>query len=235
MYLVSALVASSMLLVFSTVCVAGVPFPGTSTCTVTITQFPPRPACITLFEPSVVRLTPAGSNASPLFDRVTIATRVRTADGEPVANALVTFTEQEIPRRLNIANGGATSAMTDSQGFASVTLHAASGYGRVALCADGVSLCELQVRSPDVTTNIITTPCGLGTGSSGVSGTDITHATCGYLVHFGSVTPGVNDGYDLNCDANVTGADVTGILGKGGVLQYFGDVGTLGDQTSCAP
>jgi hypothetical protein len=58
---------------------------------------------------------------------------------------------------------------------------------------------------------------------------------CGFLVTFGAVTPGINDGYDLSCDGAVSGADVTGQLGKGGVLQYFGDWGTLGALNACPP
>ena len=113
-----------------------------------------------------------------------------------------------------------------------MTLHAASGYGRLALCADGVPLCHLDVRSPDVYQSDLFN-CGFGTASSAVSGVDITSPTCGYLVHFGAVTPGINDGFDLTCDGGVSGADVNGLLGKGGVLQYFGDIGTLGSKNAC--
>jgi hypothetical protein len=66
-----------------------------------------------------------------------------------------------------------------------------------------------------------------------VNGADINNPTCGFLAQFGAVTTGVNDGWDLNCDENVSGSDVTGILGKGGVLQYFGDTGTLGAKNAC--
>ena len=56
---------------------AGVPFPPLSTCTVTITQYRSRTACIANWEPDVVRLTPAGSTATPIGDRVSITARVR--------------------------------------------------------------------------------------------------------------------------------------------------------------
>jgi len=216
----------------ATVATAGVPFPATSTCTITITQFPTRLICLTSWDPDVVRLTPAGSTASPLFDRVSVTVRVRDANGAVVTNALVGFSEQT--GIVNIATGGATTAMTDAAGLATVALHAASGYGRVALCADGVELCNVQVRSPDVNKGALPGLCGLGTGASNVSGSDITNPVCGFSINFGAVTVGVNDGWDLNCDSNVSGPDITGLLGKGGVLQYFGDSGTLGALNSCA-
>jgi hypothetical protein len=48
-------------LCFASEAIAGVPLPPLSTCTVTITQYRTRTACITNWEPDVVRLTPAGS------------------------------------------------------------------------------------------------------------------------------------------------------------------------------
>jgi hypothetical protein len=218
---------------FATVASAGVPFPGLSTCTVTITQFPTRLQCITSWDPDVVRLTPAGSTASPLFDRVSITVRVRDANNLVVPNALIAFSEQT--GVVNIANGGSTTATTDANGSATVSMHAGSGYGRVALCADGVQLCNLMVRTPDVAKSGIPAGCTLATtGSSFVAATDITNVQCGFTVNFGPVTVGVNDPWDLNCDSFVSGTDVTGILGKGGVLQYFGDGGVLGATNSCA-
>ena len=219
---------------FSASALAGVPFPPFSTCNISVAQFPLRPGCLTLFEPLVVRLTPAGSAATPQFDRVSITVRVRDAVDLPVAGATVRFSEQGTGvARVNIANGGATTAITDASGLATVSLHAASGFGRVALCADGIQLCNLNVRSPDVTKSSSPALCGLGTAASAVSGNDITNPECGYLVQFGSVTLGINDGFDLNCDNNVAGSDINGILGKGGVLQYFGDIGTLGAFNAC--
>jgi hypothetical protein len=214
----------------ATAALAGVPFPATSTCTITVTQFPTRTACITA-DPDIVRLTPAGSTASPVFDRVTISVRVRDANNIVVSGANVSFSEQS--GIVNIANGGATTATTDAAGLASVTLHAASGFGRVALCADGVQLCNVIARSPDVNKGSTPLLCGLGTGASAVAGSDITNPACGFIVQFGTVTPGVNDGWDIDCNGAVAGADITGLLGKGGVLQYFGDSGTLGALNAC--
>ena len=223
--------AAVSLAAFAHIASADVPFPPLSTCTVTVTQFPARPVCLTASEP-VVRLTPAGSTANPVFDRVSITVRVRGATGVPVSNAVVVLSE--VSGNVNITSSGATTAVSDATGLATVSLHAASGYGRVALCADGVQLCNLQVRSPDVNQSDIFN-CGFGTASSCVSGTDITNPSCGFLVHFGPVTQGVNDGFDLSCDGDVSGADINGQLGKGGVLQYFGDCGTLGGKNACSP
>ena len=234
----SLLCASVVLLVgLVTEAVAGVPFPSTSTCTISVTQFAPRPACISNWEPDVIRLTPAGSNAVPPADRASITARVRDEAGTAVSGAVVRLSEryQGGLIYLNISNGGATTAITDAEGLATVELHAASGNGVVDLCADGVALCSVQVRAPDVVRGGTVALCGLGTGASAVAGADITNPACGFLIHWGAVTPGVNEGFDMNCDWNVSGADVTGQLGKGGVLQYFGDVGTLGSLNACAP
>jgi len=216
----------------TTVATAGVPFPANSTCTITITQFPTRLQCLTSWDPDVVRLTPAGSTASPLFDRVSVVVRVRDANNAVVSNALVGFSEQS--GIVNIATGGATTAMTDVNGLATVALHAASGYGRVALCADGVQLCNVQVRSPDVNKGATPALCGLGTAASAVAGSDINNPVCGFIANFGAVTVGINDGWDMDCNNAVAGGDINGSLGKGGVLQYFGDSGTLGALNSCA-
>jgi len=215
---------------------ASPPFPPLCTYAITITQFPTRAQCLTSWEPDVVRLTPAGSNASPQFDRVSITARVRNALNTPIANALLAFSEAEPSdlKRVNIANGGSTTATTDASGLATVSLHAASGSGLVRLCADGVEICAVAVRSPDVNKGGLIALCGLGTAASNVMGADITNPVCGFAVHFGPVTVGVNEGFDLNCDHNVSGPDVTGLLGMGGVLQYFGDGGTLGAKNSCA-
>ena len=212
---------------------ADLPYPNLSSCTISITQFPPRPACINDSEPDVIRLTPAGSTASPVFDRASITVRVRDMLGSPVQGALVGFSE--LSGIVNIANGGSTTAITDDTGLATISIHAGSGFGRVALCADGVQLCNLQVRSPDVARATTPALCGLGTASTSVTGADLTNPLCGYLVSFGVVTPGINDGYDLSCDGAVSGADINGQLGKGGVLQYFGDLGTLGGYNACPP
>jgi hypothetical protein len=184
------------------------------------------------FNPPVVRLTPEGSTAVPLADQVTVTVRARTANNIPVPGAYVALMEET--GTLNIANGGATTATTDATGLATVLLDAASGYGRVVVCADGILLCRIaDVRSPDVNKGATPELCGIGTGFSAVNGGDITTPMCGFLATFGAVTAGVNDGWDLNCDETVNGSDVTGTLGKGGVLQYFGDTGTLGAKDNC--
>jgi hypothetical protein len=214
-----------------------VPFPATSTCTISVTQYASRPACISNWEPDVIRLTPAGSNAVPPADRASISVRVRDQTGTPVSGAVVRLSEryQGGLIYLNISNGGSTTAVTDTEGLATVELHAASGNGIVDLCADGVALCSVQVRAPDVVRGGTVALCGLGTGASAVAGADITNPACGFLIHWGAVTVGVNEGFDMNCDRNVSGPDITGQLGKGGVLQYFGDTGTLGSLNACAP
>jgi hypothetical protein len=220
----------AMLLMLSSDAWGGVPFPPLSTCIITITQFLTRTSCITGWEPDVVRLTPAGSAAVPIGERVSIATRVRDAAGEPVGKAVVLFSEQS--GIVNIAEGGSTTAVTDSLGFAAIVLHGASGYGRIAVCADGVALCEIQVRSPDVAQS--PQSCSFGAGTSFVNGYDITHPQCGFLAHFGAVTIGVNDGYDFDCTGAVNGSDIVGTLSNTGVLRFFGDGGTLGAQNACA-
>jgi hypothetical protein len=234
--LLCALVALLAGLVTETL--AGVPFPSTSTCTISVTQYAPRPACIDNMEPDVIRLTPAGSNAVPPADRASITVRVRDEVGAAISGAVVRLKEpgQSGPfAYLNIASGGSTTAITDAEGLATVSLHAGSGNGTVDLCADDVPLCSVQVRSPDVVRGGTTVGCGLGTGASAVAGADITNPACGFLVHFGAVTVGVNEGFDMNCDWSVSGPDITGQLGKGGVLQYFGDTGTLGTLNACTP
>ena len=214
---------------------AGVPFPPFCTCTTTISQTPTATACITNFQPDVVRLTPAGTAASPfLFDRVTVSTRVRDAVGDPVVGSTVLFAERSSV--VNITNGGATSAMTDAEGSATITLEAASGHGLVAVCADGVALCSLEVRSPDA--NLGPSPtlhCGIGTGFTSVSGSDINNPLCGFLANFGLVTPGINNAWDLNCTNSVAGNDIIGgFSNRGAVLGYFGDTGTLGARNDCS-
>lgn len=211
---------------------AGPPFPPLSTCTVTITQSPTRTACISNFDPDVVRLTPGGSTALPLADAVSVTVRTRTPNNLPIPNAFVSFVEQT--GTVNIPNGGSTTAITDATGLATVSLYAASGYGEVVLCADGVQLlCRLSVRSPDVNKGATLDLCGIGTSMTAVNGADITNPVCGFIANFGAVTPGVNDAWDLDCTGTISGADVTGTLGKGGVLQYFGDTGTLGSKNLC--
>ena len=220
-----------LVLCFASRSEAGPPFPPLSTCNITITQFPSRTACIDNFDPDVVRLTPAGSTALPSFDTVSITVRTRTPNNIPIPDVFLSFIEET--GTVNIPTGGSTKATTDATGLGTVSLFGASGSGRVLLCADGVQLCRLSIRSPDVNKGATPDLCGIGTSTTAVNGADINNPTCGFLAQFGAVTTGLNDGWDLNCDENVSGSDVTGILGKGGVLQYFGDTGTLGAKNAC--
>ena len=224
---------AAFLALLASAAAASVPFPPLSTCTVTITQYQTRTACRSNFEPDVVRLTPAGSTATPPSDRVSITVRVRDPFNLPVPGALLVFSERS--GVVNIANGGASTALTDIEGLATAILHGGSGYGIVALCADGVPLCSLQVRSPDVNRGPSSSHCTFGTGMSVVGGSDITNPLCGFLTNFGPVTPGVNDGWDLDCSGSVAGGDIVADPGKGGMIFYFGDAGTLGSQNSCEP
>lgn len=206
---------------------ANVPDPATSSCAIVITQAPPMPRCIDNFQPDVVRLSPA-SAAVPPHDEASFSVVVRDANGDPIEGALVKLSEMG---NLNMANGGSTTATTASDGAATIGLSAASGYGRVRLCADGVALCEVAVRTPDINRSAqVTVMCLVGTGASSVAGADITNPTCGFLVNFGLATPGVNDHCDLDCSGAVNGFDING---PSGVMRYFGDTGTLGPFSTC--
>lgn len=209
---------------------AGVPFPPLSTCNLTIAQFPTRTQCLALVPP-VIRLCP-DAQAVPAFDALSITVRVRWAGGGPVNAALVAFSE--LSGTVNIATGGSTTAVTGADGLATVSLTRASGYGRVALCADGVRLCNVEIRSPDVATTATPTGCSLPTtGTSFVNGADLLNPECGCLSQFGPVTTGVNEGWDLNCDGLVNALDVNGSLGRGGFLQHYGHGGSLGATYNC--
>lgn len=213
---------------------AGVPCPPpVSSAEISITQNPIRPLCISSFEPDVVRLTPAGSTALPSSDRVRVDLVVRLCSGGSVPNALVVLSE--ISGNVNLAQGSNTWMIADAGGRASIELTAASGSGIIAVCADGIEMCRFEVRSPDVAGGATPPTCPLPTGvPSFINGADITNPVCGFLAQFGPATPGINNGWDLNCDGNVNGGDTIGQLGKGGVLQYFGDSGLLGSLNSCA-
>jgi hypothetical protein len=140
----------------------------------------------------------------------------------------------ELSGTVNIASGGATTAITDSEGLATIFLAGGSGSGSVAVCAGDTPLCPIQIRTPDVAGT--PTGCALPTsGTSFVNAADIVNPTCGFLAKFGPVTPGVNDGWDLTCDGSVNALDVTGVLGKGGVLQHFGHGAALGSLIGCPP
>jgi hypothetical protein len=220
----------SMLL--ASVAFAGIPFRPFSTCTVSIVQTGVRSQCINNFNPDVVRLTPEGSTASPAMDRVTFTLKILDALAQPVNGALISVYEQT--EVVNISNGGSTTATTNASGSASVSLHAAGGYGLVSVCADGVAICEVEIRSPDVNKGTLPSACVIPTtGATSVAGADITNGTCGFIAKFGVVTPGVNNAWDLNCDNSVSGVDITGTKGNSGVLPFFGDVGTPGAKSTC--
>lgn len=106
---------------------AGIPYAPLSTCRVTISQYPPRPACVTNFEPDVIRLCP--STAAPGFDTASIDVTVLDALGMRLPNASVRF--YEVSGLVNLATGGSTTAVTDSDGKATIGLARGSGYGGV--------------------------------------------------------------------------------------------------------
>lgn len=202
---------------------SGVPFPPNCVCVADIAQNPTRTACINNFEPDVVRLCPSGD-----FDEVYFGVQVRDANGVALVGVLITAVERS--GIVNITNDGAPSVITDSEGQASLYFNKASGYGLVGICADGVLLCDVEVRSPDVNNGATPALCGLGTSASAVAGSDIANPSCGFLVKFGTVTPGINDAWDLNCTNTVNGFDVNG---AGSINAHFGDGGTLGVKNTC--
>jgi hypothetical protein len=215
---------------------AGVPFPPNCSCTISIVQFATRTGCIANNEPDVVRLTPAGSTATPIADRLLVTARLRDADGAPAVGYEVRFCEQS--ETVNIATTGATAATSNAEGLASVVLHGASGYGLVALTAgdDDTPLCRWEIRSADTAGGFTPSLCALPTtGSSFVNGAEVINPVCGIIANFGPVTPGVNNGWDFDCTGSVAGADITGGIGKGGILLYFGDGAALGERLGCTP
>jgi len=140
----------------------------------------------------------------------------------------------EYSNTVNIASSGATIGTTDVNGIASLTLSAASGYGFVGPCIDGVQLCGVEVRSPDVANGSLPLSCSMPTtGSSFVNANDETNPSCGFLANFGIVTPGINNWWDLNCDGFVNVYDYQGNLGKGGLLQHYSHGATLGTKEPC--
>lgn len=210
--------------------IADLPYPPFSTCAIVITQSPSRTQCIDNFEPDVVRLCP--STGSPQFDRVRFDATIRDWTGIPVTGAVLTA--YETAGIVNIAAGGSTTDTTDAEGRGSIEVVAAGGYGRIALCASGVFIREIQVRSPDVAQTTLPSGCRLPTqGTSWVSASDKTNPSCGFTANFGAVTTGVNDSWDLNCDGVVNASDAQGMLGKGGFLQHYGHGGILGARSAC--
>lgn len=210
---------------------AACPDPGNSTCSYVITQNPARPSCLAS-TPDVIRLCPGGD-----ADIVTFNLTVLDAAGAPCAGTVVRPLAGS--GTLNLATGGYTTAVTDAMGNATISVSAGSGCGVLSLCADdgsGTPIpfgCRIDARSPDVNKGSTPALCGLSTNMSCIAGSDITNPLCGFVVGFGAVTPGVNNCWDLNCDNSVSGPDITGTLGKGGVIQHAGHCGTLGPLESC--
>lgn len=210
--------------------IQGDPDPGLSVCAINIAQNPVRPQCINNFTPDVVRLCP--TIGSEPFDEVSFTTTVLDSRGIPVRGILVNPTETS--HSVNIVTGGSTAAVTDVYGRATVSVNRASGYGHLGPCADGVVLCEVEVRSPDVAFNGIN--CVLPTsGTSYVNASDESNITCGFLAHWGVVTPGVNNWWDLTCDNVVNATDEQGVLGKGGYSDHVSHSGVLGFKETCIP
>jgi hypothetical protein len=221
--------ASCVSAVYTDWATADIPDPGMSTCNFIVTQGCNRTQCIDNFDPDVIRLTP-DPGAFPAFDIVEVLLTVRDATGALCEGVQCGF--REASGIVNLHNLGATSEVTDQNGQASISLVAGSGYGLVDVCADGVALCQLEVRSPDVNKGSLPSACVLPTsGMTAVNAADITNGTCGFLAKFGAVTPGVNNAWDLNCDGFVNGPDI--LSTKCGAYRFFGDVGSLGALQSC--
>lgn len=210
---------------------AGIPFAPFSTCNVTIDQTGEvRAICISNFEPDVTRLSPGPVGA---FDNsVTFNLVILDALANPVSGASVSA--YELNRQVNIATAGDDTDVTDASGNATISLTAAAGYGDVGICADGVLICQVEVRSPDVAAGALPAKCNIPTGTSQVNGADFTNSSCGFIANFGTVTPGVNNWWDLTCDNAVGAADVNGLKGAvNGALPHFGDIGATGAKNTC--
>jgi hypothetical protein len=150
----------------------------------------------------------------------------------PVSGA--TLTAYETSGTTNIATGGSTSATTAANGKASITVSQGSGVGRIGVCAAGVLICEVEVRSPDAAFSALASGCNLPTtGTSVVNANDQTNPSCGFINKFGAITVGVNSSWDLDCSNIVNANDITGTLGKGGLLQHFNHGAPLGAKTTC--
>jgi hypothetical protein len=209
---------------------ADIPYPPYSTCTVSIVQNPVRTQCIDGFAPDVVRLCPSAQ--SPVFDSVTFDLTILNALADPDSGVMITAYESS--GLLNIATGGSTADTTDGKGKASISVTRASGYGRLGVCADGVLVCEVEVRSPDVSISALPAGCALPTtGTSFVNSNDLTNPSCGFFVKFGAVTVGTNSSWDLDCSNVVNASDLLGTVGKGGVIQHWNHGAPLGSRTTC--
>lgn len=214
---------------------AGIPFPPLNTCRVTVTQYPCRPKCLADFTPEVIRLCP--SSTAPVFDSVRFDLTIVDALAFPVSGVFLSV--YELSGTVNIATGGSTTDVTDSLGHGSVIVDRGSGCGQVGVCADGVLICEVNVRSPDIALTSVPTGCTLPvTGTSFVNSSDKMNPSCGFNVHFGPVIPGSNDCWDLNCDNFVNSVDTNGGLAPpcpfgSGWVQHFGHGAALGTKNTC--
>ncbi len=210
--------------------VAAIPFPPLCTCTVSIVQNPTRTQCINNFDPDVVRLCP--SLNSPVMDTMAFNLVVLDALANPVSGALVRAYERS--GFVNIVEGGSTTAMTDAQGRASISVTRGSGCGRIGACVDGILLCEVAVRSGDVAWGPTPATCALpSNGTSVVNASDVTNPSCGFLNHFGAVTVGGNDCWDCDCNNFVNASDTIGTIGKGCLIQHLNHAGVLGGRSTC--
>ena len=185
---------------------AGPPSPAHSDCGIAVTQAQClRPECLASV-PIVLRLCPAGEFDTAIFSLV-----VRDDASQPVPGIPVKAVE--LSGTVHISAGGATSDITDASGRATVELRRASGAGRLGICAAGVVLCEVEIRTFDVAAGFLPAQCAFASsGPSTVNVSDVTNPVCGFLARFGLVTPGVNASWDLNCDGVVNAADVNGTL-----------------------
>jgi hypothetical protein len=209
---------------------AGIPFAPFSTCAVSIVQSPIQTKCINNWNPDVVRLCP--SLATPVFDSVTFTLTILDALAAPVFGA--TLTAYETSGVVNIANGG--TATTNALGQGSITVSQGGGYGRMGVCAAGVLICEVAVRSNDPAFSNAGTVagCTLPTAvNSVVNANDVTNPSCGFAAKFGVVTVGVNESWDLDCTNIVNFTDVLGVGGKSGVTPHFLHLAILGAKTTC--
>lgn len=209
---------------------AGIPFAPFSTCDATIDQTGEvRTQCVDNFEPDVVRLTPGPPGA---FDSATFDLTILDAQGIPVAGAIISA--YELDHVLNISTAGDDTDTTDALGEATIDITAAGGYGNMGICADGVLICQVEVRTPDTASGNLPGKCNLPTSISFVNGADFGNSSCGFIANIGPVTPGVNSWWDLTCDNNVNVFDVNGLKGGvNGALPHFGDLGAMGTKNTC--
>lgn len=215
----------------ASVAFAGIPFAPFSTCTIGITQTAPLSnACTSAFSPPVVRLCPGGTAAPLGFDTVSFDLVILDALANPVVGA--TLSTYELFGNVNIATAGATTDVTSASGSGTVTIEGGGGCGNVGVCADGVLICEIEVRSADVA--LSNKACTLpAAGTSFINASDYSNGTCGYVNNFGPVTPGINNCWDTNCSGAVEATDITGKKGQSGLLNHFGHGGPLGATSNC--